>query len=116
MDASIGKIQDVPSIQQLNDGSWELCVRKSMISTVQEKIQAMFPGSNVDINYDPTEPTAADLELCMSDYEQAKWLCGQQLLERSIKILKRGWSPAAGHYQRYVENTLGPDRHRPLER
>lgn len=52
-------MDEVPSIEELNDGLWEMALPKSYCPTVQDKI---FPGSDVDLDYDLTEPTFSDVK------------------------------------------------------
>jgi len=61
-DTEIGTTHEVPSIEKLDDGSWEMVVLQSHCSALQDRLGKIFPGSNVDLNYDPGEPAASDLE------------------------------------------------------
>ena len=72
LDTKIGTVNEVPHIDELSNGSWEICILKSHRRTVQDKLGEVFPGSDVDVYYDPREPTANDLEFW--DYNTAKKL------------------------------------------
>jgi hypothetical protein len=72
LDKQIGTVTEVPNIEELSDGSWEICVLKSHCSTVQDTLDKIFPGVDIDLRYSPLEPTANDLKLW--DYATAKEL------------------------------------------
>lgn len=60
LDTNIEKVNEVPYIKKLSDGSREICNLKSHHRTVKDKLHKIFPGSNVDLYYNPLEPTAED--------------------------------------------------------
>src|SRR4051812_7816247 len=41
------------SIMGLGDGSWEICVFKSHIPTVQGNLRKILPNSDSEVSYDP---------------------------------------------------------------
>jgi hypothetical protein len=90
-------MDEVPSIEELNDGLWEMALPKSYCPTVQDKI---FPGSDVDLDYDLTEPTFSDVK--NSGYEVAKWLCTYYFIQGAERMLTGGWSIAAVCYAHFV--------------
>ena len=72
LDTRIGTVNEVPSIEELNDGSLEICILKSHRRTVQDTVDKMFSDSDVEHYYNPLEPTANDLKFW--DYDTAKKL------------------------------------------
>lgn len=96
LDRKIGTVNEVPNIEELSDESWEICILKSHRRTVQDTLRKIFSGSDVDLYYDPLEPTANDLEFL--DYDTAKKLRQSSFFERAIKVVKMGWPAAAACY------------------
>ena len=82
----------VPHIEELVDESWELIVLKSYRLSFRERLEEMFAGSKVDLNYDPLEPIVQHVKLW--GYGTAKELAEYSFLQRAKRILKDG-SPAA---------------------
>lgn len=101
LDMSIGTVNEVPNIEELSDESWEICILKSHRRTVQDMLSKKFSGSDVDLYYDPLEPTANDLE-CW-DYDTAKKLRQSWFLQRAIRVVKMGWPAAAACYAYLLE-------------
>ena len=52
-EGEIWLLLEVPSIVRSGDGSLELVVRKSYHSTLANTFEKIFPGSNLDFDYDP---------------------------------------------------------------
>jgi Gti1/Pac2 family len=96
LDTKIGTVNEVPNIEKLNDGSWEICILKSHRRTVKDTLRRIFPGSNVDLYYDPLEPTANDSEIW--GYDKAKTLCKEWFFERAIRVAKEAWPAGAACY------------------
>jgi hypothetical protein len=90
----IGTVNEVPNIEELSDGSWEICILKSHCCTAQDTLSTIFPGSDVDLKYNPVEPTAKDLKIW--DYDTAKELRQRWSFKRAVRIVKNG-RPAANH-------------------
>jgi hypothetical protein len=63
LDGKIWRVNQVPSIKQLHDRSWEMVVLKSLRGTLQETLNNIFPSLDVDMNYDPLIPTANDVKV-----------------------------------------------------
>jgi len=97
LDTKIGTVNEVPSIEELNDGSWEMAVLKSYCPTLQAMLGKIFPGSDVDLNYDPTEPTVSEVENL--GYNVAKTLCEYLFIKRAERMVKEGWPMAADCYE-----------------
>jgi Gti1/Pac2 family len=96
LDTKIGTVNEVPNIEELNDGSWEICILKSHRRTVKDTLGKIFPGSDVDLYYDPLIPTANDSEVW--GYDKAKMLCKDWFFERAIKVVREGWPAGAAYY------------------
>jgi hypothetical protein len=101
LDANIGTVNEAPNIVELSDLSWEICILKSHCRTVQGTLGKIFPGSDVDLNWNPLEPTANDLELW--GYDEAKRLRQTWFSQRAIIIIKDGWPAAAACYAYFLE-------------
>ena len=96
LDGRIERVNEVPHIEELNDGSWEMVVLKSYCCTFQDMLGEMFAGSDVDLNYDPLEPTVNNVEVW--GYSNAKKLCKHLFVQRAERIVKEGWPAAAAHF------------------
>ena len=57
------KLQDTPSIEELRDGSLEICVLKLSILTILNTIREILPSLDTNIYYDPFKPIAKDLKV-----------------------------------------------------
>ena len=108
LDTNIGTGYEVLSIEELIDGSWEMVTLKSYCCTLQDTLSKMFPGSNVDLNYDPLEPTASDVEYV--GHNTAKKLCQYWFLKRAERMIQVAWPMAAAYYACLVERMNGPKR------
>ena len=96
LNRKIGTVNEVASIEELNDESWEMAVVKSYCPTLQVMRGKIFPGSIVDLNYDPTEPTVSEVENL--GYSMAKTLCEYWFIKRAERMVKEGWPMAADYY------------------
>jgi Gti1/Pac2 family len=96
LDADIGKVNEVPYIEELSDGSWEICILKSHRRTVKDKLRKIFPGSNVDLYYNPLEPTVKDSKIW--GHDKAKTLYEEWFFKRAIRIIKEAWPAGAACY------------------
>lgn len=94
------ELLDVPGIEALDGGSWEICVRKACIGDVKDKLHVEFPGSVVDVDYDPLKPTAK--ESVWWGRETANTL-RQSFERRAIKMAKASWTPAAMYYTHVLQ-------------
>lgn len=59
----------------------------------------IFPGSDVDLNHDPTEPTVIEVENL--GYSAAKTLCEYLFIKRAKRMVKEGW-PMAADFHEYL--------------
>ena len=96
-DTEIRKMHEVPSIEELGDGSWEMVVLQSHCRALQNRLGRIFPGSNVDLNYDPIEPTASDLKFWRG-YDTAKKLRECWFSQRANRMINKAWPAAAAYY------------------
>ena len=96
IDKTIGTVNEVPNIEELSDASLEICVLESYCLTAQGILGKIFPDSDIDLDYNPLEPTAKDVELW--GYHDAKKLHQQCLFERAMRIVDEGWPAAAIYY------------------
>lgn len=108
LDTNIGTGDEVPSIEELIDGSWEMVALKSYCCTLQDKLSKIFPDSNVNLNYDPLEPTASDVE--SMGHNAAKKLCQYWFLKRAERMIQMAWPMAAAYYAYLVERMNGRKR------
>lgn len=92
-----------PHIQELDDGSWEMAVLKSYSHSFRDTLRMMFPESSIDLDYDPLEPTANDVELW--GYSAAKELSEHMFLQRSEMVDWKG-SPAAAPHFAYLQRIM----------
>ena len=95
-DTKIGTVHKVPSIEELGDGSWEMVVLQSHCRVLQDRLDKIFSGSNVDLNYDPVEPTASDLRFW--DYDSAKKLRECSFFQRANRMINTAWPAAVACY------------------
>lgn len=98
-------IYDVPSISELNDGSWEMVVLKSYYPILKDKLSKTLPGSIFDPNYDPIEPGVNDVEYY--GYNTAKALYMYWFLGRAKRMIEDSWFIAAAYYSYRVERARG---------
>jgi len=105
LDTKIGTVNEVASIEELNDGSGEMAVLKSYCPTLQVMLGKILPGSDVDLNYDPTEPTVSEVENL--GYNVAKTLCEYLFIKRAERMVKEGWPMAAACYEHLTARING---------
>lgn len=105
LDTRIGTVDEVPSIEELNDGSWEMVVRKPYCPTLQAMLSKIFPDSDVDLNYDPTEPTVSEVDSL--GYNLAKTLCKYLFIKRAERMVREGWPMAADCYEHFIARING---------
>ncbi len=106
LDTKIGTVNEVPSIEELTDGSLEICVLKSHRRTIQDTVDKMFSDPDLELYYDPLEPTANDLKFW--DYETAKKLYQCRFFQRATRVVKMGWPAAAACYASLLHEMFEP--------
>ncbi len=90
----------MPSIEELDDGSWEMVVLQSHCHALHDRLDKIFPGSNVDLNYDPVEPAASDLKF--RGYDTAKKLRKYWFSQRANRMINTAWPAAAACYAHHL--------------
>ena len=90
--------EEVSNIEEVNGGIWEICVLKLHRGILWDKLRAAFPDSVIDLNWEPCEPTATDLEHWSK--QVAQQLRQQWFVQRANRIIQRLWpTPPALYYQ-----------------
>jgi hypothetical protein len=92
----LGNLDKILSIEELEDGSWELPVRKSYLLTLKDKLCKMVPDCIVEPDYDPTEPNAKEVE--EFGYERARILRTVKFRDRAERMMRESWPKAAAFY------------------
>ncbi len=106
----IETLNELLSMEELIDGTWEIAVLKSYGPTLQAILGEKFPGSDVDLDYDPTEPTTSEME--NSDYSATKTLREHLFIKRAERMIKEGPPMAAKFYEYLAARTNGRSRAR----
>lgn len=88
----------MPSIERLNDGSFEILVRKAYLLTLQLKLQEMDLGL-LDTTYDPSEPREEDVDSWGLD--RARDLHAIWTMGRVKRVIKKSWCVARVYYYRH---------------
>ncbi|MCJ1387867.1 hypothetical protein MMC18_000710 [Xylographa bjoerkii] len=104
LDENIGGIPEVASITQLNDGSWEMLVRKPYLPTLQRKLSDLYQSSILDLEYDPFEPTQGDVEYWGLDCARDLYMVW--LVKRAGEIIGKSWFIAKVYYAYLIENKI----------
>ena len=87
--------QVIQSIVELMDESWEMVILKAHRWNVQEMFRKALPGSNVDLEYNPVEPTDGEVR----DWgEWARVLHELSFRQRAASVMKEGGPVAAAYY------------------
>jgi hypothetical protein len=92
----LGNFDEILSIEELQDGSWELPVRKSYLPTLKNKLRQVVPGCIIEPDYDPTEPNAKEVE--EFGYERARILRTATFHDRAERMIREPWPKAAAFY------------------
>ncbi|KAL4811666.1 hypothetical protein BDW67DRAFT_189457 [Aspergillus spinulosporus] len=95
------RVANIPSVEWLNDGSWELMVRKKDLPTLQYAISQLFSRGYLVEHYDPLEPTRTGID-CLGLIEARK-LAGIWFFTRALRIIKSKKGLAAAYYQSVLE-------------
>ena len=106
LDTRSGTVNEVPNIEELNDGSLEICVLKSHRRTVRDTLSKIFPGSDVELDYNHLEPTANDLKFW--NYDTVKTLYQCQFFQRATRVVNEGWPAAAACYACLLHEMFKP--------
>ena len=92
----LGNFNKILSIEDLQDGSWELPVHKSYLPTLKDKLREMVSDCIIDPDYDPTEPNAREVE--EFGYETARILSKDKFQERAERMMREALPKAAAFY------------------
>ncbi len=100
----IDRVANVASIYELNDGSYEMVVLKSYLPIFQDKVGKMFPGCDVDTEYDPCEPRLDDLKHGRVDV--AKAVNFISFCERAQNMIEFAWPTASTYYHYFLNRKM----------
>jgi hypothetical protein len=92
----LGNFDEILSIEELEDGSWELPVRKSYLPTLKDKLREMVSDCIIDPDYDPTKPNAREVE--EFGYETARILSKDKFHDRAERMIHEAFPKAAAFY------------------
>jgi hypothetical protein len=92
----LGNFDKILSIEDLQDGSWELPVHKSYLPMLKDKLREMVSDCIIDPDYDPTEPNAREVE--EFGYEMARILSKDKFQERAERMMREALPKAAAFY------------------
>jgi hypothetical protein len=93
-------ISDVPNIMELNDGTCEITVRNSHLLKLQDIVDRVFPGRDIQSDYDPTTGSTDDVDTWGS--ETAGVLNTAWFLRRTQLVVNEGWPVSAACYYYFV--------------
>ncbi len=96
LNATVGNIIQMPSIVSLNDGSWEILVRKGYLPTLQRKLHKIHIRFTLDSEYHPLNPLHQDVEYW--GLKNARKLYAIWFIERAVKIIQKSWAISQMYY------------------
>jgi hypothetical protein len=96
LDMAAIALNNVLSAEELLDGTWELAVLKRYLPTLEAKLREIFPGCNLEPDYDPTQPNHQEVETL--GYDLAKTLRTGTACDRADRMRNEAWSKAALFY------------------
>ncbi|KAL3442782.1 hypothetical protein BJX65DRAFT_312549 [Aspergillus insuetus] len=94
-------IADIPSIELLNDGSFELVTRKTDLPTVRVAVRKLFLNARLDEDYDPLKPTGMDVAFW--GLLSARKMVGIWFYRRALRIIQTGDMRAAMYYRHLLD-------------
>jgi len=92
----LGNLDEILSIEELEDESWELAVRKSYLPMLKDKLREMVSDCIIDPDYDPTKPNAREVE--KFGYEMARILSKNKFHDRAEHMICEAFPKAANFY------------------
>lgn len=95
-DTYAGGLRELLSVVSTGDGSYEIVVLDSHCDTLRSRLDALLPGSDFELEYDPAQPTEADLATW--EYKEAKAMRKEWFDERARRQIDEAWPPAAAYY------------------
>ena len=98
----LGSIMETPSFKLLGDNNWEIITLRSHLPILEFMFSLKLPNAQLDLNYDPTLPTSADLSRW--DYATASELRKSCFLRRALWIIRQPYqySPTASCYAHFL--------------
>jgi hypothetical protein len=87
---------EILSIEELEDGSWELPVRKSYLATLKDKLCEIVPDYIINPDYDPIKPGVREVE--EFSYKRATILNRDKFHDRAERITRKALPKAAAFY------------------
>lgn len=94
--------QEVPSLIEINAGSWEFLVLESHCSRLVADLTTAFPDSNIDCNYDYTQPAASEVERW--GYKGASRINWINFSKRAQAMILQASPMVASYYGNLMEN------------
>lgn len=107
-DTYAGGLREILSVVPIGDGSYEIVMLDSHCDTLRSRLNEFLPSSKFELNYDPAQPTEADLATW--EYEQAKAVRKEWFSQRAMRQTRESWSTAAAYYAYRLELLGGCDR------
>ncbi|KAH7374078.1 hypothetical protein BKA64DRAFT_256845 [Cadophora sp. MPI-SDFR-AT-0126] len=92
----LGNLDNILSIVELEDESWELPVRKSYLPMLKNMLHKVVPKCIIEPGSDPTEPSAKEVE--EFGYERARILKPVRFRNRAECMVSESWPKAAAFY------------------
>jgi hypothetical protein len=92
----LGNFDEILSIEELDDGSWEFPVRKSYLPTLKDKLREVVSDCIIDPDYDPTKPSAREVE--EFGYVRARILKKDKFHDRAKRMIHEAFPKAAAFY------------------
>jgi hypothetical protein len=98
---SLGRLDEILSIEELKDGSWELPVLKSYFPKLETQLCRIFPGCDIEQSNNPTEPRKEEVE--QYGKEVAKHLTIIAFYERAERMKVEGFPGAIAFYSHLLD-------------
>ncbi|KAH7364910.1 hypothetical protein BKA65DRAFT_146287 [Rhexocercosporidium sp. MPI-PUGE-AT-0058] len=92
----LGNLDDILSIVELEDESWELPVRKSYLPILRNKLHEMDPTCIIELGSNPIAPNAKEVE--KFGYQKARVLSTMRFRYRAECMVSEAWPKAAAFY------------------
>jgi hypothetical protein len=97
LDGQLGDHQDLPGFCKLLDNTWELVVHQSYVTELCAKLDHHFPGCRLSTEYNPTEPSAAEVKRYGSRYMAQR--CAHHEFMSRVELMHSAWPTAAIYYR-----------------
>ena len=93
---TLANLGEILSIEELPDGSFELPVLKSYFPSLKDQVGKIFPGCNIELDIDPTEPNEQEVKMFGSS--TATILRTATFYDRAERMEYEAWPKAAAFY------------------